>query len=379
MMKKTFLSLLLSLLLALRMPLTAAAAEGEEPAAAAYALLECSTGTVLDEENGSERLPVGTMAKLMTALLAGEMLESGQWQPDTVLTASDCVEGIKGAVIWLMPGEEMTVDALLRGLIIGNANDAAAVFAEHISGSTEDFVMDMNARAFDLGMHDTVFTTPQGYDEAQAFSTAIDIGRLCCALSEMECLMPYFTTWRDFIRDGTTELVSENTFARTYEGMIGWKAGHSEAAGQCLAAGAERDGMQCAAVILGAPDEDSRFAMAKKLLRQGFSQYRVTLTGYSSEFLKPIAVRGGRQQSVETVAESLTGLVVPRSDPGLETVLVLPDYVRAPVQEGQVIGLAAFYNGDTLLLETPLLAKESVEAMTIRSAIEKLLVKLCNI
>ena len=273
----------------------------------------------------------------------------------------------------------MTVDSLLKGLIIGNANDAAAVLAENISGSTADFVMDMNARAFDLGMRGPVFTTPQGYDDENAYSTAHDIGLLCCALSELECLSPYFTTWRDFLRDGATELVNENTFARTYEGMIGWKAGHSETAGWCIAAGAEREGKQCAAGVLGSPDEDSRFALAKTLLRKGFSQYQVTLPGYSSEFMKPVSVRGGVARSVELEAASLEGLVVPQSDPALTTVLVLPDYVRAPVQQGQTLGLAAFYNVDTILLETSIVAKESVEEMTFVEAAKKILVKLCKL
>ncbi|MBQ8687151.1 MAG: D-alanyl-D-alanine carboxypeptidase [Ruminococcus sp.] len=376
---KRLICMMICLIFGCRLFAASAQAEEPQPEAAAYVLMECSTGAVLEEQNGSMPLPVGTMAKLMTALLAGEMLASGQWQKDTILTASDCVNDVKGAVIWLLPGETMTVDNLLKGLIIGNAGDAAAVLAENISGSQTDFVMDMNARAFDLGMHNTVFTTPQGYDDERAYSTACDIGLLCCALSELECLLPYFTTWRDFLRDGATELVNENTFARTYEGMIGWKAGHSEAAGWCIAAGAEKDGMQCAAVILGSPDEDSRFALARTLLRKGFSQYQVTLPGYSSEFMKPVAVRGGIAQYVETEAASLQGLVVPRSDPALTTVLVLPDYIRAPVEKGRCIGVAAFYNGDTLLLETPLVAKESVAEMTIGEAIRKIVVKMCKL
>lgn len=356
-----------------------AEAEDALPEAAAYVLMECDTGTVLEESNRDVRLPVGTMAKLMTALLAGEMLQSGEWQTDTLLTASDCVNGTKGAVIWLLPGETMSVEDLLKGLIIGNAGDAAAVLAENISGSIEDFVMDMNARAFELGMRNTVFTSPQGYDDDAAYSTAYDMGLLCCALSKLSCLVPYFTTWREFLRDGATELVNENTFARTYEGMTGWKAGHSEAAGWCLAAGAERDGMQCAAIVLGAADEDARFTLAKSLLRKGFSQYQVTLPGYSSEFMKPISVHGGVFRSVEIETEQLEGLVVPKSDPSLTTVLVLPKYVNAPVKKGQQIGVAAFYNGDTLLLETALVAKESVEEMTIQTAIRKILVKLCKL
>lgn len=354
-------------------------AEETTPEAAAYVLMECSTGRVLDENSSRERLPLGTMAKLMTALLAGEMLESGQWQTDTPLAASDCVSGKKGAVIWLLPGDVMTVGDLLKGLIIGNANDAAAVLAERISGSSEDFVMDMNARAFDLGMHDTRFTNPEGYDDENAYSTAHDLGLLCCALSKLPCLSEYFTTWRDFLRDGATELVNENTFARTYDGMTGWKASHSELSGWCIAAGAEKGGMKCAAVVLGCPDEDSRFVLARQLLKDGFSKYMLTLPGFSSEFIRPVAVRGGVCGNVDIEAKDLSGLVVPKSDPALKAVLVLPHYVSAPVEKGRKIGSIAFYNGDTLLLETELVAKEDVEAETLRTSVEKILVKLCKL
>lgn len=356
-----------------------AQAEEELPEPAAYVLMECSTGRVLSENNSHIKLPVGSLAKLMTALLAGEMLESGQWQLQTELTASDCVNGKKGAVIWLLPGDVMTVEELLKGLIIGNANDAAAVLAEKISGSSEDFVMDMNARAFDLGMRDTCFTSPQGYDDDDSYSTACDIGILCCALSEIECLEPYFSTWRDFLRDGATELVNENTFARTYEGMIGWKASHSESSGWCIAAGAENNGMRCAAVILGAEDEDSRFALARQLLRDGFSKYTLTLPGFSSEFMKPVSVRGGVCGNVDVEAKDLSGIVVPKSDTALKAVMVLPLYVHAPVEKGRKIGSIAFYNGDSLLLETDLVAKEDVAAMTIGIAVEKILGKLCKL
>lgn len=354
-------------------------AEEESQVASAYILMECTTGRVLNEYNSQNKLPVGSLAKLMTALIAGECVESGQWQLDTELTASDCVSGTKGAVIWLLPGDVMTVEELLKGLIIGNANDAAAVLAENISGSREDFVMDMNARAFDLGMRDTRFTSPEGYDDENSYSTASDIGRLCGALSEIECLTSYFTTWRDFLRDGATELVNENTFARTYDGMIGWKASHSESSGWCIAAGAEKDGMRCAAVVLGCPDEDSRFDLAKRLLKDGFSKYTIALPGFSSEFMKPIAVRGGTSENVDIETKTLSGLVVPKSDTSLKAVMVLPLYVHAPVEKGRKIGSIAFYNGDLMLLETDLVAKEGVEAMTVRMAVEKLLVKLCKL
>ena len=130
-----------------RVPAVCAAEEPEIPAAA-YALMETETGTLLLESHSGDRLACGAMAKLMTAYLAAEQVEQGNWTADTVLTATDAVTGTKGAVIWLTAGEEMTVGDLLKGLIVGNANDAAVVLAVAAGGDAETFVMDMNARAF---------------------------------------------------------------------------------------------------------------------------------------------------------------------------------------------------------------------------------------
>lgn len=356
-------------------PAAVSAAEEPEIPAAAYALLEAETGTVLLESRGSDRLPCGAMAKLMTALLAAEQLEQGVWTTDTVLTATDAVTGTKGAVIWLTAGEEMTVGDLLKGLIVGNANDAAVVLAAAAAGDTKQFVMDMNARAFDLGMRDTWFTSPQG-DTDTSYTTAADLGRLCCALAKKAALQPYFRTWRDFLRGEATELVNENTFSRTDETSIGFKACHSEAEGWSIAAGARRNGMQCVAVVLGCGDTDSRFTLAKQLLRKGFAGWKVVQPQLSGEFLYPVQVRGGVERAVLAESGPLKGLVVPRSCTELETVMVLPRFVQAPVRKGQKLGHAAFYQGDTLLYETDVAAADAVPVRDFWDALYQITVKM---
>lgn len=356
-----------------------AKAEEVQIAASAYVLMEQETGTILSGQQEKTPQPIGTMAKLMTVLLAAEQVENGTWNIDTMLTASDSVNGIKGATIWLQAGETMSVSDLLKAVIIGNANDAAAVLADNVSGSQESFVMQMNARAFDLGMRSTVFTNPQGYDDPNQVSTAYDIALLCRRLADYDFLTPYFQTWRDFLRGEATELVNENTLSRTYEGHIGFKASHTEASGWCIAEGAERSGMTCIAVLLGGSDEDQRFIDCKQLLKTGFARYQVTLPGFSDEFLKPIPVRGGISASVCFTAESLPGLVVPKSSPELTTVLLLPSYLEAPVKKGRRIGSVAFYHDDTLLYETPLITTETVPEITFADAFQKIIVKMLKI
>lgn len=363
-MKQTafLLAFLLTAVLLLPFPVRAEGAK-------ALLLIEANTGTVLSEENADARLPVGSLAKLMTAYLAANAIKNGTFALDTVLTAGESVREVQGAVIWLEPGDSVTVDELLMGLVAGNANDAAAVLAERISGSQERFVMDMNAAAFDLGMRETHFTTPQGYDDPMAYSTARDMGILACAVLHCETLTPCLTTWRTVIREDTTpaELVNENKLTRTMENCRGLKAAHSEAAGACVIAAAEREDMLLAAVVLGCEDEDERFSVAKKMLSSGFSAYRITTPGFSEEFLQPLKIKGGTESAVLLELSEFPALAVPAGANPV-SVIVLPEYRTAPVRKGQAVGAVYFYHKDTLLCEASLIAADDVPEMTFRAA-----------
>jgi D-alanyl-D-alanine carboxypeptidase (penicillin-binding protein 5/6) len=340
---------------------------------AAYLLMEAGTGSVLAESNADTRLPIGSLAKLMTAYLTALAIENGDLMEETLLTAGSSVTGTQGAVIWLEQGDTISVSELLLGLLVGNANDAAIVLAEAVSGDIASFVNDMNAAAFDLGMRDTRFTSPQGSDDPEAYSTARDLGILASAVLEKESLQVPLTTWRIFIREESVELVNENTLTRTLEGCRGLKAAHSETAGQCLIAAAEQDGMVCVAVVLGCEDEDERFTEAKKLLNTGFQSFTVTVPGFSEEFLMPLRVKGGTESAVLLELSGLPALAVPVGAEDLQTVLVLPSYREAPLKKGEKVGAVCFYNGKTLLCETDLLAAQDVPEITFGYAIRKML------
>ena len=192
-------------------------------------------------------------------------------------------------------------------------------------------------------------------------------------LLKHDFLKSYMTSWMDSVRNGQTELVNENRLVRTYEGILGVKAGHSEESGYTLSLAAERDGQVYISVVMGCSDKDERFAVGKSLLAAGFSSYKVTTPAFSNEFLKPLSVHHGVDDAVEIEAEDLTGLVVPKSGDELSSVIFIPEYVEAPVKKGQKIGTVGFYNGDALLYETNLIASESVEWMTFSIALKKYL------
>ena len=137
--------------------------------------------------------------------------------------------------------------------------------------------------------------------------------------------------------------------------------------------------MKCIAVVLGCQTDDNRFALAKSLLRRGFAGWQVVQPAFSAEFLYPVTVRGGICRSVLVEPKRLQGLVVPKSDQELETVLVLPRYVLAPVKKGQRLGRAAFYHGDTLLDETAVVASDSVRLRNFGDSLSQFVVKLLKL
>jgi D-alanyl-D-alanine carboxypeptidase (penicillin-binding protein 5/6) len=341
-----------------------------------YILIEADTCTVLEEKDSDIRVNAGYMTKLMTLLLIGEDIETGKYSVETELIAPQSVYGTGGAVIWLEPGDKITVDELLKGLIIGNANDSAIMLAENSEGSVEKFTARMNGEAFDLGLRNTAFYSPTGIYDEREYTTAHDIAIICSELLKFDFFTAYFQTWHDFIKDGTVELVNENTLSRTYQNHVGFKASHSENSGYCVAEGGSSDGTSYISVVLGADDSDTSLYEAKRLVKKGFSDYKVTVPGFLDELLMPIKVKKGVDEAVEIQLESQSTVVIPKGVNELSNVIVTPEYLEAPLKKYQRIGTAAFYNGDTLVYETAIITKNEVERVSYGYVLEKMLLKL---
>ena len=363
---KRMLAALLMLLILPPVPVCAA----EQPHYAA-ALAEAQTGTLLCGTDADVQLPAGTQTKLMTVYVTAEAVEAGTLSPDTLVTVPAAAERYPGATVWLRTGEQMTVSDLLKAVIIGNANDACIALAHAVSGTEQAFTDDMNAAAFSLGMRQTRFTDCTG-TAAENLTTAGDLALLGCALLRFDWLTPLFTAYRSTLRDGATELVSENRLTRGYEGLLGLKAGHGDASGYTLTLAAGRDGMRLTAAVLGAADTDARFTDAKKLLSEGFAKYTVMSPDFSAEFLRPLPVHGGIAEAVLPVCGTLLSASVPKGS-RISTLTLLPSYAEAPVRQGQQLGTAAFFCGDTLLYEVPLTAAESVPERGLRDTAVRLL------
>lgn len=372
---KKVLSLLLAAVLfaGLLCPLAPqAAAETLDLPVPAAVLMEFSTGKVLYEKSAHEKRPCASITKVMTLLLVFEAIDSGVLHYDDVLTASAHAAGMGGSDIWLKEGEQMTVDDLIKACVVMSANDAAVVLAEAVAGTEESFVARMNARAAELGMADTTFKNCNGLDEDGHLTSAYDVAVMSRALMEHEKIFDYTLIWIDYVRGGQTQLVNTNKLVRSYNGIKGLKTGTTSAAGSCISAAAERNGMTLIGVVLGAENTKDRFSAASSLLDYGFANWKITVP--EAPALPDLPVTGGMTDTVRLEAAAPQGVLTAVSEQGtLEIAPELPESVEAPVEKGQQVGVVRVsMNGETVE-EIPVTAAESAEAITFSSAMRYLL------
>ena len=341
----------------------AAAGAADLPVTSRAALLmEKTTGQVLFAQNEHEALEPASVTKVMTLLLAMEAIDSGTIAYDDVVTVSAYAAGMGGSQVFLAEGEQITVEELLKAVCVASGNDAAAALAEQVAGTAELFVEKMNRRAAELGMNDTHFVNCTGLTAEGHVTSAYDI-----ALMSRELILHHpdirrFTTiWMDTIRGGTFQLANTNKLIRFYDGATGLKTGYTASAGYCISATAERDGMELIAVVMKAPDKDTRSSDAKALLSYGFAAYTLAPAA-PEEPLPPVPVAMGTQDAVQPVLETpeATVLLEKAAAGGLTREVRLEPSVAAPVTAGQVLGELTLKSGGDTVLTVPLTAGEDV-------------------
>ncbi|MBQ7874327.1 MAG: D-alanyl-D-alanine carboxypeptidase [Oscillospiraceae bacterium] len=369
---KKLISIMLALLLAFSAGTAAfAAGSGITISAKSAILIERSTGRVLFEYEADTPMPPASITKIMTLLLVMEAIESGKLTMETEVTASEHACSMGGSQIWLEPGEVFTVHELLKAAAIASANDACAALAEAVSGTEEAFVELMNQRAAELGMKNTVFKNCTGLDAEGHVSTARDIAIMSAELLSHEKIKEYSTVWMDSLRNGETELTNTNRLVRFYKGCTGLKTGSTDEAGCCLAASAERDGMELISVTLGSPNTDERFAAGRKLLDYGFANFAVVKPEPPAEQISGIPVTHGTADSVMPVFDTPKTFLLPKGQEGqIEQKVTLPESLEAPVEKGQIIGKVTVSLNGGEIGEYNILAGEGAEKMSFFAALK---------
>ncbi len=361
MLRKAIISAVLCISLLLPSAIPVAALGDDSVSAPSAVLMESSTGKIVYEKNSHEQRPCASVTKVMTLLLVFEAIDRGKLSLEDTITASEHAASMGGSDIWLENGETMSADDMIKATVVASANDAAVALAEHLSGSEDAFVEQMNNRAKELGMNDTVFKNCNGLDEEGHVTSANDVAIMSRELTKHEKIFDYTAIWLDNLRDGKTQIVNTNKLLKTYNGITGLKTGTTDDAGCCMSATATRGDVSLISVVLGCESGKQRFADAAALLDYGFANIAVKELKIPEEMPQSLDVVGGMEKTVDLQCDVDSNVVVDKSaDTDIKTELDLPENLEAPVEENQVVGSLKFtVNGETKIFD--ITARQQVE------------------
>ena len=335
-------------------------------------LVEQSSGTVLFEKNADQKCAIASVTKVMTALLLMEEIDKGNIKYDDLITTSENAESMGGSQVYLEVGEQMSVDDMLKGLMIASGNDVAVAIGEHISGDLDSFIKLMNKRAKELGMNNTNFVNPNGLPDDNHYSTARDVAIMSRVLLENHPdIKKYTTIWMDSLRGGEFQLANTNKLIATYKYATGLKTGFTTEAGHCLSASAEKDKMALVSVILGGPSSELRFSEARLMLDYGFDNFTVKEKIKKDDLICSVDIIKGKKDSVNGVAKNDYVIMDNKQEKGEITkeIEIIPD-IKAPVKKGQKLGVLKIKKGDSVMYELEVVAEEDVKHRNIFDVIK---------
>jgi D-alanyl-D-alanine carboxypeptidase (penicillin-binding protein 5/6) len=329
----------------------AAPQQSPQPQARAWLVQNGATGEVLAAHNHRGRVPIASITKLMTVLVALERARL-----DEVVTITRATTAIGESSIQLRTGERVRVRTLVEAALVQSANDAAHALAVHVAGSASRFVALMNVRARELGLVDTHFVRPDGLDVPGHLSSARDatlLGRIAMRRPVVRAIVGKRT-----IVSGGRTLRTWNDLLGRFPGLVGVKTGHTTGAGWSQVAAARGRGLTIYATLLGSPSRDRRNADLAALLRWGLAQYRVVPAVDRARVYARASTEYGRPD-VRLVAPQRSVRVVRVGQPLVERV-VAPAGVALPVRKGQQLGEVRVFAGTKLLASRPLVAAETI-------------------
>ena len=331
---------------------TGASAAGPTLAARAYVIQNAATGEVLAAKRGRLRVPIASITKLMTVLVALDHA-----QPDDPILVSKAAANVDGSQAGLYGGEVFSVRELIGAALVPSANDAADALADGVSkGRRALFVLWMNQKARALGMTDTHFVRPEGLDAPGQLSSARDVA----ILAEAAMLLPLVrrTVLLPAIEIGGLRLLSRNDLLRTFPGILGIKTGTTDKAGWSQVAAARRDAVTVYAVVLGSANRGARNRNVAALLEWGLDRYRTIRAIDPGKVYARVRLPYGARPLDLVVARPVWRVV--HVDRPLVERIVAPTTLTVPVRRGQRVGELRVYEGRTLVASAPLLAARSV-------------------
>jgi D-alanyl-D-alanine carboxypeptidase (penicillin-binding protein 5/6) len=341
--RSSCLSLILAILLVMSNITTIIAAQSPFDLQARSAILmDYETGTVLYEKNPDEKLPIASLTKIMTILLVLEAIDDGKLKLDDKVQISEHASSMGGSQVFLHEGESLSVDSLLKAVIVASGNDASVALAEKVAGTHEVFVSRMNERARELGMTNTRFANSTGLPADNNYSTARDVSLMSRELLKHPLFYRWSTIWVDTLEESRnkTELANTNRLIRFYDGTDGIKTGSTQEAGYCLSATAKRGNMRLLSIVLNAPSTKIRFSESSKMMDYGFANYEVVSLLKKDQVVEnQVPISGGKEEIINgVVSKDVNFLIKSGESKEYEREIVLDEKIKAPLEKGDKIG-----------------------------------------
>lgn len=339
-------------------------------------ILMCAdTGDIIYEKNAYEHVSPASVTKLMSILLVLEAIDSGKITLEDKVTAGENAVAMGGSQIWLEVGETMTVEELLKAVIVASANDACTALGEYIAGSSTAFVSMMNERANSLGLENTNFENCTGLDDTATnhYSCAYDLAVIAREVLTHELVFNYSTIWLDYLRDGETELNNTNKLVNTYTGITGLKTGTTSKAGFCVCATAKREDMNLIAVVLGAETGDKRFESAVNLLDFGFANYEIFVPTIDETQITNVKIKNGEEKTTKPIYSTSDKILVKKGTGEISYEYSVSEAVNAPIKKGDELGEILIKSGDQIIKKIPLYSGKDINKISFNFVLTEML------
>ncbi|WP_373286441.1 D-alanyl-D-alanine carboxypeptidase family protein [Halopseudomonas salina] len=330
-------------------------------AASSYMLLDARSGKVLMEHNADEPLPPASLTKMMTSYIASMEILRGQIKESDLVLVSEKAWRKGGSKMFIEVGNQVQVIDLLRGIIIQSGNDASIAMAEHIAGSEDAFADLMNSHAKRLGMTNTHFENSTGWPAEGHLSTARDMATMAHAIIRDDPEHYKLYKEKEFVWNGITQ-PNRNLMLWRDSTVDGLKTGHTEEAGYCLVASAEREGMRLISVVMGTTSEQARAAETQKMLTWGFRFFETKSFYEAGQVLSQARVWAGAENQVALGLTDGLVMTLPKGQAEkLEAGITIDSSIKAPIAVGDVLGQVEVRLGDEIVHSAPLVALANVE------------------
>lgn len=348
------------------------------PASSAI-LMDAHSGQTLYDKNADVALPPASITKIMTLLLAFDELSSGRVQWDDLVAVSERAWSMGGSQMFLNIGQEVTYGELITGISVVSANDACVAIAEHIAGSEDAFVREMNDKAKELGLSKTMFRNSNGLPAEGHVMSARDIANLAQHLIKTHPKILELESMTEFKFNDILQY-NRNPLLGNFEGADGLKTGWTEEAGYCLVGTAQQNDLRLISVVLGTENDTQRLAASRTLLNHGFRNFKFDKVITKNQYIDTIPIEKAKEKTVDIQTQSDLKAIVPNTKTlNITKDIKINENLVAPIPAGEVIGQITISIDGKQMGSVDLVTKTEVTKVGFFTALFRMILRLFGI